>query len=154
MILIAPFAKQLRNGKENPKNYPYWEALIRLIDEPIIQVGVEGERQLVADFRKNLPLTEVRKLIQQCKTWISCDSFLQHLGWDEGKPGVVLWSVSDPLIFGHPENINLLKDRSLLAPNQFLWWEHTEHDPSKFVPPQDVLKALKSLLSTQELVLG
>lgn len=145
MILIAPFAKQLRNGKENPKNYPFWDELIRLIDQPIIQVGVEGEKQLVPDFRKNLPVIEVRKLIQQCETWISCDSFLQHLGWDEGKQGIVLWSVSDPLIFGHPENINLLKDRACLAPNQFLWWEHTEHDPSKFVSPQEVMKALRSM---------
>ena len=146
MILIAPFAKQLRNGKENPKNYPFWDELIRLIDQPIIQVGVEGEKQLVADFRKNLPIVEVRKLIQQCETWISCDSFLQHLGWDEGKQGIVLWSVSDPLIFGHPENINLLKDRSCLVPNQFLWWDHYDYDPDRFVSPKVVSDALASLL--------
>lgn len=143
MILIAPYAQKLRNGKVNPKNYPYWEELIAQIDEPIIQVGVEGEQQLVEDFRKNLPISEVRKLINECRIWISCDSFLQHLGWDEGKKGIVLWGPSDPLIFGHPENINLLVDRSHLVANQFLWWEATEHSNDRFVKPQKILEHLK-----------
>jgi len=140
MILIAPFAKPLVNGKNNPKNYPYWKELIAQIDERIIQVGVEGEEQLVPEFVKNLPIVRLKELIAECRTWIGCDSFFQHLAWDCGKPGVVLWSVSDPLIYGHPENINLLKDRSYLAPNQFLWWDFTEHNPDAFVKPEEVLK--------------
>jgi len=140
MILIAPFAKPLVNGKNNPKNYPYWKELIAQIDERIIQVGVEGEEQLVPEFVKNLPIARLKELIAECRTWIGCDSFFQHLAWDCGKPGVVLWSVSDPLIYGHPENINLLKDRSYLAPNQFLWWDFTEHNPDAFVKPEEVLK--------------
>lgn len=142
MIIIAPFAKQLMSGKRNPKNYPYWKELISLIDEPIVQVGIEGEEQLVPDFRKNLPLTELRKLLGECRIWISCDSFFQHLGWIENKKGIVLWSVSDPLIYGHPENINLLKNRSYLAKNQFLWWEFTEHKNERFVEPKEVLEYL------------
>lgn len=142
MIIISPYSKALKNGKTNPKNYPYWKELIRLIDQPIVQVGIEGEIQLVSDFRKNLSLSELRKLIQECKTWISCDSFFQHLAWDEKKRGIVLWSVSDPLIFGHAENINLLKDRKNLVANQFLWWEHTKFDAKKFVSPQVVVECL------------
>jgi ADP-heptose:LPS heptosyltransferase len=142
MIIISPYAKKLLNGNQNPKNYPYWKELIAQIKEPVIQVGIEGEVQLVEDFRKNLPISELRKLLQECRTWISCDSFFQHLGWDEGKQGVVLWSVSDPLIFGHPENINLLKDRSNLVENQFLWWEFVEHKNDRFVKPKEVLEHL------------
>lgn len=153
MILIAPYAKQLRNGKQNPKNYPFWDGVIRLLaSHKIVQIGVSGEKPLVEDFRPDLPIAELRKLLQACDTWIACDSFFQHLGWDEGKPGIVLWSVSDPLIFGHPENINLLKSRDCLAPNQFLWWEQTEYDASKFVEPSVVLKAVDSLIL--ETVLG
>ena len=138
MIIIHPFAKPLRNGKTNPKNYPYWKQLISMINEPIIQIGVEGEEQLVYDFRKNLPIPELRKLIQECRTWIGVDSFFQHLAWYEGKQGIVLWSVSDPLIFGHPENTNLLENRDNLSKNQFLWWEATEHNPNSFVKPEIV----------------
>ena len=143
MILIHPYAKPLRNGKENPKNYPYWEELIGKIDEPIIQVGIEGEKQLVPDFRKNLPIAELRKLLKECRIWIGVDSFFQHLAWDEGKKGIVLWGPSDPLIFGHPENINLLKDRSCLVDNQFIWWEATEHRNDRFVKPKEILEYLK-----------
>lgn len=143
MIVISPYAQKLRNGKQNPKNYPFWKELIEMIDEPIVQVGVKGETQLVDDFRVNLPISELRKLIQKCRIWISCDSFIQHLGWDEGKPGIVLWSVSDPLIFGHKENINLLKDRKYLAENQFLWWDRIEHQEERFVSPNEVIEYLR-----------
>ena len=142
MIIISPYSKQLKNGKRNPKEYPHWEELIALINEPIVQVGIAGEKQLVPDFRPNLSLVQLKKLLQECRTWIGCDSFFQHLAWSIGKPGIVLWSVSDPLIFGHPENINLLKDRSCLAENQFLWWDYVEYDSSKFVSPQEVIKHL------------
>ena len=146
MILIHPFAKPLRNGKENPKNYPYWEELVQEIQKTmhIVQIGVEGEKQLVPDFRKNLPISELRKLLQECKTWIGIDSFFQHLAWDCQKPGIVLWSVSDPLIFGHRENTNLLKDRVYLAENQFLWWDFTEQNPDAFVKLEEILKCLKA----------
>ena len=40
------------------------------------------------------------------------------------------------------ENTNLLKERSYLAPNQFLWWEATEYNPDAFVKPEEVLKFL------------
>jgi len=144
MILIHPYAKPLIKGTENPKNYPYWNELVYKLakNELVVQIGVEGEKQLVPDFRKNLPMSELRALLKECRTWIGIDSFFQHLAWSEGKPGIVLWSVSDPNIFGHPENINLLKDRKYLATNQFLWWEYTEHNPDAFVKPKEVLHFL------------
>lgn len=148
MIIISPYSKKLLNGKENPKNYPYWRELIAMIDDHIVQVGVEGEEQLVPDFRKNLSIAELRQLLRECKTFISCDSFVQHLGWDVGKKGIVLWSVSDPNIYGHPENINLLKDRKYLAENQFLWWEFVNHNPESFVSPEEVFYNLQNLNKT------
>lgn len=110
-----------------------------MIDEPVIQVGIDGEQQLTTDFRRNLTLTDLKQLIMECRTWISCDSFFQHLAWSMGKQGVVLWSVSDPNIYGHPENINLLRSRDNLAENQFLWWESVDHNPEFFVRPQDII---------------
>ena len=146
MIIIAPYAQKLKNGKNNPKNYPfeYWTKLIELIQEPIIQVGVEGENKLVNDCRFNLSIKDLRNLINECHTWISVDSMFQHLAWTMRKKGIVLWSVSDPNIFGHPENINLLKDRSYLVENQFLWWEYVPHNPDAFVKPQEVVKYIQT----------
>lgn len=145
MIIIAPYAQKLRNGKENPKNYSYWPELIELIQAKgysIVQVGVEGEKQLVNDFRKNLSLTELKELVLQCKTWISVDSFFQHFCWDIGKYGIVIWGQSDPNIFGHPENINLLKDISYLLQKQFYMWELIEYRSDCFVMPEDIIKHL------------
>jgi ADP-heptose:LPS heptosyltransferase len=142
MIIIHPYAKALTNGNRNPKNYPYWKELIALINEPIVQIGINGEQQLVPDFRMNLPISELRQLVKDCRIWIGVDSFFQHLAWSEGKKGIVLWSVSDPIIFGHEENINLLKNREYLNENQFLWWDFTEYDENKFVLPKEVIKFL------------
>lgn len=144
MILISPYSKKLSNGKTNPKNYPFWKEVIEGINEPVIQIGIEGEEQLTADFRKNLSIPEIKQLIKDCRVWISCDSFIQHLASLSRKRGIVLWSVSDPNIYGYPENVNLLKSRDCLSKNQFLWWESVEFDASKFVPPKEVLYNLSN----------
>jgi ADP-heptose:LPS heptosyltransferase len=147
MIIIAPFAQKLINGKRNPKNYPFWPELIeQLKGQNLVQVGRSGEDQLVDDFRVDLPVSELRQLLRNCKVWIGVDSFFQHLAWDEGKPGIVLWSVSDPLIYGHLENVNLLKDRSYLAENQFLMWDFTPHNEDAFVKPDVVVNAIANFL--------
>jgi ADP-heptose:LPS heptosyltransferase len=152
MIIISPYSKRLINGKVNPKNYPFWKEFLSLLpsDFKVVQVGIEGEDQLVPDFRKNLSLNSLKDLIRECDTWVSCDSFFQHLAWSEGKKGVVLWSVSDPIIYGHPENVNLLKSRDFLSENQFLWWELVDYDPNKFVHPHAVLNAVKSVISVEK----
>ena len=103
-------------------------------------MGIDGETPLVDDFRPNLSMSELRQLIKDCRIWIGVDSFFQHLAWSEGKPGIVLWSVSDPRIFGHKENLNLLKSRDNLTKNQFLWWDFTEHNPDYFLKPEEVIK--------------
>jgi ADP-heptose:LPS heptosyltransferase len=138
------------DGKPNPKNYPFWPELITLIDEPIIQVGIDGETQLVPDFKKNLSISELKQLLAQCRTWIACDSFFQHLAWVEKKRGIVIWSITDPLIFGHPENINLLKDRAYLSPKQFLWMNAQAFNPDAFVSPEEVLSNLQETRRIQE----
>ncbi len=144
MIIIAPYARGMRNEKPHPKNYPWWPEVIKQIDDEIIQVGVEGETQLVPDFRKNLSLTELGKLVDECTTWISVDSFFQHFCWDRKKYGIVLFGQSDPLIFGHPENMNLLKDRKYLRDKQFWLWEQCEFKKDAFVQPKKVIEALKN----------
>lgn len=144
MILLFPFSKKLRNNKPNPKSPPisWWKELISLINEPMIQLGITGEYQLVDDFRINLSLPEIKKLIEECDNWISIDSFAQHYCWDCGKPGIVIWGQSNPKIFGHPENINLLKSTEYLFKEQFLFWELIPYREDCFISPQEVVKYL------------
>ena len=150
MIIISPYAQKLRNGKINPKNYPYWTKLVKELSKngyEIVQIGIEGEDPLVPDFRKNLSLTESDKLVKSCDTWIGVDSFFQHFCWDLKKPGIVLWAQSDPDIFGHSENINLLKDRKYLRKDQFHIWEQCEYNKHAFVSPDEVMKHIKQIVS-------
>jgi hypothetical protein len=145
MIVIAPYAQKLRNGNINPKNYPYWSELVAQLQVAgfgVVQVGVHGEDPLVPDFRKGLSLTKLSELVMECGTWIAVDSFFQHFCWDLKKPGIVLWGQSDPNIFGHPENINLLKDRKYLRKNQFHIWEQCEYNSDCFVDPSAVINIL------------
>jgi len=139
MILIHAYASALRTGLPNPKTYPYWVELLTLLAEPnVIQIGVTGDTPLVKDFRALLPLKEIRKLVEHCKYWIAIDSFLPHLAHHVPKPGVTLWSVSDPSRFGYPENLNLLRDPKYLRPKQYRIWEEQSYDPEAFLSAYDV----------------
>ena len=150
-VLISPWAQTLKNGQPNPKNYPFWKQLIELIDRPIIQVGVAKELQLVEHMRRDLSLSELQQLIEQCDAWIAVDSFFQHYCWHLGKPGIVLWGQSDPLIFGHHENINLLKDRAYLRSEQFWLWEQATYREDCWVAPSEVIVHLNRLLENKEI---
>jgi ADP-heptose:LPS heptosyltransferase len=145
-ILIFPYAKVLPNNQAHPKNYPWWPEVVSALTSlghTVIQVGIDGERQLVPDFRRNLSLTDLTDLIKSCDTWISVDSFAQHFCWDLGVRGVVLFGQSDPNIFGHPENINLLKSREYLRSQQFWLWEQAEYKPESFENPEKVVQTIQ-----------
>ena len=143
MILLQPHPAKTLNGLDNAKAYPYWKELLKLysdtIDEEIIQIGIEGEEQLVDNFKVDLSLDEINKLVVQCHYWISVDSFLQHLAYHHYKPGVVIWSVSDPNIFGYPCNLNLLKDRKYLRKNQFNNWNLQSYVKEAFMQPVEII---------------
>lgn len=144
-IVLFPWARGMRNGGVHPKNYPHWPELVELLladGHTLIQLGVEGEEVLVEDFRKGLPYSELCGVVEGCDTWIGVDSFGQHLGWSLGKRGIAIFGQSDPLIFGHPENVNLLKDRSYLREQQFWMWEQCEPRPDCWVTPGEVYSAL------------
>lgn len=144
-IILFPFAKKMRVDKPHPKNYPHWVELVKLLNadgHQLLQLGVEGEDQLVENFKKNLSYDVLCEEVKACDTWIGVDSFGQHLAWSLDKRGIALFGQSDPIIFGHEENVNLLKDRSYLREQQFWLWEQAEYNPDSFVTPDVVIKAL------------
>lgn len=144
-VLIAPFARKLRDGKNNPKNFPYWKDLIKLLesDYDLIQIGTSGEEAFVPNTQFNSSLSHLEELIKSCYFWISVDSFLPHMAHHFNKKGVVIWSVSDPRIFGYPDNINILKDPRFLRKKQFEIWEACTFDADAFVSAEEVHKIIK-----------
>lgn len=149
MIIIQPWARRLRNGKTNPKNYPYWKELIELIQkegQTIVQIGQPDEDKLVDDFRTINSMDELKELINTCDTWIGIDSFFQHFAWKMKKKGIVLFGPSNPIIFGHTENINLYGGKKYFRPDQFGIWETCECNDKAFTKPKDVMEQLRKLL--------
>lgn len=151
-IIIAPYSQKLRNGKKNPKNYPHWNKLVELLNKDFhtIQIGRSGEDILnkVNEVRFDLKLKEIEELITSSYTWISVDSFLPHLvnSMENKKPGIVLWSQSDPRIFGYDYNINILKSRLYLRPFQFDIWENTKTEPLAYFSPERAYEIIKKEL--------
>ena len=147
-IILFPFSRKLSEDKPHPKSpdLAWWRHLVKLLEDQgheLIQVGVTGEDKLLKDVRFNLPIAELSKLILEADTFVGIDSMGQHLAWDLGKRGIVIWGQSDPIIFGHPEHVNLLKDRKYLREKQFWLWTQTTFQPEAFVTPEEVIKHLK-----------
>jgi ADP-heptose:LPS heptosyltransferase len=151
-VLISPFAQNLRNGKENPKNFPHWKELVALMqanDIKAIQIGAAKDKPVegVTDFRQGLKLSQIKDLVNECDCWISVDSFLQHMcAYYKLKRGIVIFAQSDPKIFGYTRNINLLKNKSYLRDKQFWLWEQCDYKQEAFVSAQEVLDTLLKLL--------
>lgn len=147
-IIIHPWSKQLRNGKENPKNYPWWPELIAELktDYDITQIGVGAEKQLVDKYVSGAKLKELARMIEECSTWISIDSFLPHLASHTSKRGIVLWGQSDPKLFGYERNINLYKHKRYFRKDQANIWEACEYNAEAFVKPDVVITAVRSIV--------
>ena len=48
-VIISPYSKLLLNGKRNPKNYPFWNDVIKVLQRKkihVIQIGIKGEEKL------------------------------------------------------------------------------------------------------------
>lgn len=145
IVLISPWARNTTEGKPSPKNYPYWDSVVAHLmkaGHQVLQLSCSGEKDVTGAKRVNdLPLDKISGLMKACSTWISCDNFWHHMAWTIGEPGVVIFGSSDPLIFGHPENINLLKSRSFLRERQFWLWSQDNPHPERFVGPEVVINA-------------
>jgi len=152
VVLVSPFCRKMRNGQRNPKEYPWWPEVVQLLKEKEVdteQLAVKDDPDLVGCTTRHndLSATELRKIIEETNTWLSCDSFLPHfVNAYKLKPGVVVWGKSDPRVFGYMSNKNLLRDERCLREHQFNFWEEEQYDERVFVRPNVVAEAALSLL--------
>ena len=132
-ILIFPCDRKLRNGQDNPRSYHRWNEVIKLLKEKNHEVEVCGV----------IPLPELKDKLKACDWVVTIDGFIQHFCWKLKVKCAVVWSLSDPLIFGHNENVNLLKDRKYLRKLQFKTWEGEKVNKDSFVTPEEIVEAIK-----------
>jgi ADP-heptose:LPS heptosyltransferase len=150
-LLLSPYSQKLRNEGINPKNFPWWGDVVKLLKEKgwyVVQIGVTGEKEIsgVDEFKTGLRLDNIMDLVKDCNVWASVDNFLPHLCAYLDKIGVVIYSKSDPKIFGYPVNINLLKDKKYLRKDQYDIWEKSEFDIDSFVDAETVVSAIESIV--------
>jgi ADP-heptose:LPS heptosyltransferase len=153
-VIFSPYAAKLRSGLRNAKNYAYWPELISILKSRgyhTIQLGVSGEERIFGadEFKQNLSFDEITNLVNTPDSIVmSVDSFLPHLCKHIKKKCIVLWGMSDPLIFGHPENINILKDRKFLRNkhDQWVFWENVNHNSEVFVTATEVISRIEKEL--------
>lgn len=151
-IVIAPYAARLPNDRPNAKNYPWWPELIRRLmagGHDIVQLGGRGETRIdgVGQFICNWPLSKLVQVIRDADTWIAVDTWLSHFCYVERlQPGFVLFSQSDPEIWGHHQNVNLLKSRAFVREYQYAPWFDVPFNPDAFVSPEEVVRAINERL--------
>lgn len=155
-IIIAPYSTRLHSGSPNPKNPPdgFWPIVVSKLNalgHNIIQIGGIGEERIegVSECFINWPLKALRELLRGADCFLTVDSFLPHFVWAEklDKCGVVIFSLSDPNIWGHPQNINLLKDRFYVRDLQYQDWLQPCYNADAFVSPDEVVSAVSELLN-------
>ena len=150
-LLFAPVAQIRINRTNSEKNYPWPQELadsLKQAGHALLQVGAAGEKQYADRFRSNPSWKVLEGMIEECDSFVSVDTFLQHFAWLKRKRGIVIFSQTDPLIFGHPDfHICLVKDRKYLRQGwrQFDTFEGLELNDEAFVSPIEVLKSLDSL---------
>lgn len=150
-VLLAPFAVRLPDGSVNPKSPPtsFWRPIVKHIQSlgyTVVHVSGYPEPSVGADESVVRPeIEDLERMLKNCAFFVSVDTFLQHLGNMVGKRGVVVWSQSDPAIFGYPENINVFKDRKYFRKLQFQTWAQTPYMEEAFPSPGDVKKAVDAM---------
>lgn len=149
-IVISPFSvsAKIPKGKLHPKNYPFWRDLIKSLKlhHEIIQIGKSEEEILTHDFRFDLPFPKLLELIKEMDLFISVDNFFPHMVNSYyskyAKTGIVIFSRSNPEVFGYPQNINLLKDKKYLRNGQFLYWDQCDYIEDAFPEPEKIIEAV------------
>jgi ADP-heptose:LPS heptosyltransferase len=111
-ILIAPFSSRSPNVKRNPKEWPHWPELVlrlRKAGHVVVQLGEPGDILLPADERvMPVDMSRIGDMLREADTFVSVDTWLQHAAALHGVKGIVIWSVTDPKIFGRDMHVNLL----------------------------------------------
>ena len=154
IILISAWSKPLRDGRWNAKNpsKEWWTKTTKLLKDEGFDVwqcgqGPEIKLKFIDRHLWDKDLWALGEDIKTCSTWISVDNFFQHFAWLQfKKPGIVIWSQSDPEVFGHVNNINLLKDKKHLREKQYEMWEAATYNREAFVEPEEIVKTVKELL--------
>jgi ADP-heptose:LPS heptosyltransferase len=107
-----PVSLHVSSSSLRYKNWPMdrWAELVRRLPEcTFIQLGETKDPEVpsAVDVRGMTTVREAVAVVKHTRGFVGIDSFFNHASIAVGKPGVVLFGPSTPVIWGHPENTNL-----------------------------------------------
>ena len=146
-ILIHPSPARLENNQQSAKFFPisWWDKVITAFPKTTFyQIGTRGDEivnNCITKFGLSEP--EIIKLAKECDFVVATESFLPHLLHPYNIPCIVLFSRSDPEIFGYKENINLIKDRKYIREDIYGKWITCPVIPEAYIEPEILIKLLK-----------
>lgn len=115
-ILIIPYSRKLPNNIESPKNYPFWQNIVDLLVKnnfEVFQLIFGKDEPILNGVKKLYDYSEKQQieLLFNTDCWISVDTYFQHFAKYHHINGIVIWTLSNPEIFGYYENMNLYSDK-------------------------------------------
>ena len=113
-VTFNPYAVCSKNKEWDTSK---WEELIRTTSEyQFLQLGLRKEPLIkgAVDLR-GLPVRRSMAVIRYSLFYAGVDSFLNHVATAMNTPAIILFGASSPEVFGHDQNINIVK-RSWCAP--------------------------------------
>lgn len=111
-----PVVMQIVSRCSDNKNWPVseWEKLVAAMPlHTFIQLGSKDEPPIAGAVQMlGLPLRESFALLKHAVGFVGPDSSLAHASNAFHIPGAVLFGASTPIVWGHPNNINLYQGLS------------------------------------------
>ncbi|MDO6434604.1 glycosyltransferase family 9 protein [Flavitalea sp. BT771] len=125
-----------------------WIELVRQLPEyTFIQTGHADEEYVkgAVDWRGKVPLREAFCMLHYCTSFVGIDSSFAHATNAADLPGVVLFGDTDPLYWGHDNNVNIYK-RVFCSPCfDYAWGDPCPfgHECMNHITVEEVKLALK-----------
>lgn len=160
-LVLSPYSRPLRSLGPNPKNFPHWEEVVDtllsrfnlVVKQEVYLYKGQPSSDRVHSKVQVLPFTSVHQLVSpilESTCWASVDNFLPHLcNLIKADPGVVVFSKSDPSIFGYHYNKNLHSLAPRFRPDQFNLWEQCQYDDAAFPLVQSVVDAITDIIQAR-----
>lgn len=109
-VVVEPHTKQELGFSRN-KAWPWerWQALVKSLDVPWLQMGPAGTKRLDGvTFIETPRFRDALGYVNSSSLVVCTDSGLHHAAAALGAKAVVLWGgASDPKVAGYPQHVNL-----------------------------------------------
>jgi len=131
------------------KEWPFFEEFISLNPEvDFIEVLVEGQTPTKGASAIYGTRKEILQELRNADLFISIDSWLQHLAsMQTDKLGLVIFSRSNPAIFGYPKFNNVFKDSKYFKSNPYDTWLPSDVIMESFVSVERVQECFLECLT-------